>query len=772
MSEANLTQQQTINFFLDDFSISVPKGTTVYEAAKKIGIEIPIFCYLDRMPPFGACRMCLVEVDHMPKLQTACTLEATEGMVVKTQSKIAAEGRKDILEFLLINHPLDCPICDRAGECPLQENTMKYGPGLSRFFETKRQFTKAIILSPVLVLDRERCISCARCTRFSDVISGDHALEFIERGYRTEVGTPHGERAESKFIGNTIMICPVGALTSNVYRFRARPWDNDSINTACTLCPVGCSMIVDSRDGEVMRTRSRENREINDIWMCDKGWFGYEFSSSTNRLTQPLMRQKGQLVPISWEDAINVVTRQIVDAKSNGKLAFFGGNPLTTEENDFLQQLAREGAGVTHIDHHIDPTLQDEFLLSGMEIKIGDCEKLSYIIVLGTDLTEEFPVIWLRLRQAINSGAKLIFFGHFAPEISPYCNEVILHSPGKELAILKENFTKFSDLAKTQQQGAIFVGKQYLNSLQRSEIISELFNFKKSYLNVSINLLEGQGNSFGAQLAHAFANEEDENFSNQNKRLRALDVLLQAAETGWDFLYVVGANPASKFSKNLWNKARKKLKFLVVQDLFLTETAQEADLILPSLSFLEKDGTFITIDGHEQHIQVTKDLPSGIYSDGFIFSLIAENLGLDLTVNRSIFKHLEKRRSELSFEQKPKSNSSIETNQKLEEGELYATFAASLFDEGMRMQNNPHLKKMVKPPVARLHPKEAGKLNLQDLEEIFVESEGNRISVVLKLDQKIAPSTIVLPLGFPEVPVQNLAFQLYNGLKVKISKNM
>ena len=219
-------EENFVHLTIDNMPVKVPKGTTVYTASKQLGIEIPIFCYQDRMPPFGACRVCLVEVEKFGKLQTSCSLEATEGMVVHTQSQKSVNERKNILEFLLINHPLDCPICDKGGECPLQDQALKFGPGESRFFEEKRHFTKALPLGPVLMLDRERCIVCARCTRFGDLISGDHALEFIERGYKTEVGTPDGKPVESKFIGNTINICPVGALTSQVYRFRARPWDN------------------------------------------------------------------------------------------------------------------------------------------------------------------------------------------------------------------------------------------------------------------------------------------------------------------------------------------------------------------------------------------------------------------------------------------------------------------------------------------------------------------------------------------------------------------
>ena len=553
-----------VNFTIDGAAITVPKGTTVYQAAKQLGIEIPIFCYLDRMPPFGACRMCLVEVEKMGKLQTACTLEATEGMAVKTATSMAERGREEMIEFLLINHPLDCPICDRGGECPLQDNALRYGPGLSRFFEEKRRFKKALPLSPVLMLDRERCITCARCTRFSDLLSGDHALEFIDRGYRTEVGTPHGEMADSKFIGNTIMICPVGALTSNVYRFRARPWDNDTTNTSCALCPVGCSMHLDSRDGEIMRTRSNENVKVNDIWMCDKGWFGYEFSTHPDRLLHPLIRRNGKLEPANWDEALTLIAGKVVAAKPGGKLAGWGGNPLTIEENYLFQQLIREGFGVNHLDHRIGSPLlniEEEGVSPGMEMGLEECESLNYAFLLGIDLTEEFPVIWLRLRQAINKGAKVIFIGHYAPEIAPYLNEVILHPPGLEEETLREQIVKMQKIAENGAKGAIFAGRHYLNSPDRLPILDHLQKLKDSRPNLSLNIMEAKGNSLGARLAGMRPDLMPMQGKAQSIGLNAVQLLEKAAVEGWNLLYVAGANPAVKFPTPLWKKARERLDF-------------------------------------------------------------------------------------------------------------------------------------------------------------------------------------------------------------------
>lgn len=762
-----MTEQPLINLTIDGKAVSVPKGTTVYHAAKQLGIGLPIFCYQDRMPPFGACRVCLVEVEKMPKLQTSCTLEATEGMVVKTQSQPAVEGRKGILEFLLINHPLDCPICDRGGECPLQEQAISDGPGESRFFEEKRRFIKAKPLGPVLMLDRERCIICARCTRFGDELAGDHALEFMDRGFKTEVGTPDGGPAESKFIGNTIMICPVGALTSQVYRFRARPWDNEATASTCTLCPVGCSMYLDSRDGEVMRTRSRGNADVNDIWMCDKGWFGYEFSSSTERLTTPLIRRNGTLEAATWDEAINLIASKIQEAKPNGKLAAFGGNPLTVEENYQFQKLMRDGSGTHNVDHRIGSPIfssEEEGIAPGMEMSIGECEKLNYAIFFGLDLTEEFPVIWLRLRQAINKGAKVIFAGNFAPEIAQYFTQTTLHAPGKEIETIQQLTPAITELAQ-KGKGAIFVGRQYLASPNRKAILAELQKLRQNTANTSLNIMEGRGNSMGARFAGMHPDFAPGGQRLEKPGLNALQVLQAAASSGWDFLYVAGANPVTQYPSQLWKETRSKLKFLVVQDLFLTETAAQADVVLPTLSYVEKGGTFLNIERRLQNLMPGKEIPAGIYSDGDIFTLLAAKLNVILGIVPSFSAKIESGRI-------PAHSENI-TNVKSQPTQhdpntLQAVFAHVLFDHGQRMLRDQHLVKMAKEPFARMNPKDANTRNLKD--DDLVSVNGTQVCLKIRLDKQVAESSIILPLGFPEVPMHELSPNLLNGLPIILKK--
>lgn len=736
---------EMIQFTINGQEVRVKKGTTVYQAAKEMGANIPIFCYQDRMPAFGACRVCLVEVDKMPKLQTSCTLVATEGMNVKTESAKAVDGRKGILELLLINHPLDCPICDRGGECPLQENALEHGPGVSEFFEEKRHFTKALPLGPVLMVDRERCIVCARCTRFGETIAGDHALQMIDRGFRTEIGTKDHQTPDSKFIGNTIEICPVGALTSEVYRFRARPWDNDVTPSSCTLCPIGCSLYFDSRDGEIMRTRACENRDVNDMWLCDKGYFGYEFTSSKERLTTPLIRKNGHLQPASYEEAFSLIATKLKEAKPAGKIAAFGGNPLTTEENYLFKKFFTDVLGVNHIDSAIGMNLGG---MPGMEISFATCESLEWIALLGMDITEEFPLLWLRLRQAINRGAKSLFIGHYLPEIAPYLTKTAVHPPGKEREILEKQLSSFIESGK---KGALFIGSQYLNTIHGSTLISFLSKFKND--NVSLNVMSGSGNSMGAH------------FAGMNKRngLKAIDVLREAKQSGWDLLYVAGANPAVKFPGNLFHQAIANLKFLVVQDLFLTETALLADVVLPTLSYVEKGGSFINIEKRVQKLQPGKEVPENIYSDADIFKNLGEKFNVTLDIDANFKNALSQTYVMFENEESPPDERKDEVTTGLK-----CTFAKALFDHGVRMLQNPHLVKLVKKPNFRLNKRVADELKLIAGDQVTVKSSGGIVRGTIEIDDRVADETIVLPLGFREAAVHDLCDELYNGLPVTL----
>jgi len=763
-----------ITLTVDGIEVSVPKGTTVYKAAEQLGTKIPIFCYQDRMPAFGACRVCLVEVEKFNKLQTSCTLEATEGMVVKTQAAKAIQGRQEIIELLLINHPLDCPICDRGGECPLQDNTMNDGPGKSVFVEDKRRFKKPLPLGSVLMLDRERCIACARCTRFGELIAGDSALVFKDRGYRMEVATPGGEPVASKFIGNTIKICPVGALTSQVYRFRARPWDNDVTETCCTLCPVGCSMYFDSRDGEIMRTRSCEDKRINDIWLCDKGWFGYQFTSSSERLQKPLIRKNGILEQVEWQEALDFASAHIQEARINGHTAALAGTALTTEEYFLFQKFARDSLATNHIDYRVGMPLydlSDEGQGPGMEISIDECEELSTIIFLGIDLTEEFPVLWLRLKQAMNKGASTTFLGHYRPEITLHLENVVIHPPGEELASIKQYIPKL--LKERKGKVAFFIGSGYLSLHNRKEILSQIASLKEE--GISVNILEGRGNSMGARFSGFRSDLLPASSPHLVQGLNALQILEKGEQPGWHLLYMAGSNPAALYP-NQWKRIRENTKFIIVQDLFMTKTAATADVVFPTLSYAEKHGSFINIAGNVQKMNPGKAIPPNLYTDAEIFGLLANNLGTPFEVSIRFMRTLEEAKISLPVLQDeiPASENALTdaplNASNISEADLLGVFSHALFDRGERMKRNPALLEMVKDPVIRMHPQELASRNLADGDAVRIDANGISIMTKIQSDNGVALRCVVLPLGFEQFPFAELNPSMRNGFVLTIYK--
>src|SRR5438132_6527334 len=338
---------ETVRLTIDGVAVEVPKGIGLVEAALAARVEIPVFCYEPRLgPPVGACRMCLVEIEGMPKLQAGCTLTVSEGMVVRTAatSPKAADGQEATLEFILVNHPLDCPVCDKGGECPLQDLTFRYGPGNTRMTFPKRTFDKPIPVSPTIALDRERCILCYRCTRFSESVSEDLQLVALNRGAQSVIATFEDEPYRGAFSGNVIELCPVGALTSTQYRFEARPWEIQNAPTVCGMCPVGCNISATTREGKVKRILSRNHPEVDEGWLCDKGRFAYPHLHAPDRIEDPL-RKAGprRFEPLSWTDALDEAERLLRDAGPSIVTALSGSE--TVEQAYALAKLLRQGLG-------------------------------------------------------------------------------------------------------------------------------------------------------------------------------------------------------------------------------------------------------------------------------------------------------------------------------------------------------------------------------------------------------------------------------------------
>ncbi|MBJ7348657.1 MAG: NADH-quinone oxidoreductase subunit NuoG, partial [Thermoleophilaceae bacterium] len=403
--------RKTITFTIDGAQVNAPEGIMLVDAAKYGGVEIPVFCYEPKIGgPVGACRMCLVEIEGIPKLQTACSTPVRDGMSVITRSPRVAEAQNSVVEFLLANHPLDCPVCDKGGECPLQDIAYGWGRGKSRFTEPKRHFEKPVALSPSIAIDRERCILCYRCVRFSQEVSEDHQLVLLERGSQSYVGTFDGNPYIAPFSGNVIELCPVGALTSQAYRFKARPWDVEQGGSVCTLCPAQCNVSHTVRDEQVMRTLARDNNGVDDGWICDKGRFAHQAWQSDQRITQPLVRQGDKLLPARWDHALEVAAAAL--KKSGAKTVALAGGGSSNEEGWLLRRLMLEAVGSPHIDSRRanKPTVEiaQTLFAPSLTAAVPDLEWADAVLVLDCELVDDMPIIDLRIRKGVRrNGVKL-----------------------------------------------------------------------------------------------------------------------------------------------------------------------------------------------------------------------------------------------------------------------------------------------------------------------------------------------------------------------------
>jgi len=659
-------KDELIHLTIDDIPIAVPPGTLVWAAAQQTGIEIPIYCYHPKMPPLGACRMCFVEIEKMPKPpQTACTTPVSEGMIVHTKTEKVIKARKGTLEFLLINHPLDCPICDKGGECDLQDFTMRHGPGGTRFEQYKRHYPKPVPVSDRVMLDRERCILCQRCTRFSSEISMDNGLVMISRGYKMEVGTAPDHAFDSIFSGNTVEMCPVGALTATAYRFKARPWELKRTPSVCNNCSVGCNVRVDVRVDKVMRLMSRTNDDVDDGWLCDRGRWDFDFVNS-QRLRTPLIRRNGQLVAATWDEAFYMIAARLRDIISkHGARAVGGiGSTRTTNEEAYLfQKLLREVIGTPNVDHHHGYFPGPRDTLTGkpwmMTNSIAEIEKASHIVLIAADPYERQPILDLRIKKAMRSGARIYIVNARETELDRFAAQKITipqHGAGAAVKVLLDSVVRqekpkapsTNDKGRVRIDPARTFGTEVTAQLRslaheiaeaRGAIIlyDEMATLEPGCENLAEDLqalavVTGNIDRPGAGVGPLFEDANSLGARDMGLLPDALPGYKPAPETGMTYaemlsspdikaLYVMGANPARHL------ELPSGLEFLVVQDITLTSTAQQADVVLPAVTFAEKDGSMTNIDHHVQAIwHALRPLP-GAKADWEIISEIARRMG-------------------------------------------------------------------------------------------------------------------------------------------------
>jgi NADH-quinone oxidoreductase subunit G len=656
-----------VNLVIDNQPIQVPEGTLVVDAAKKAGIYIPVFCYHPKMEPVGMCRMCLVEVGRPlvnretgqfeleadgsvrvqfgPKLETACTIPVSEGMVVRGFTENVIRGRKDVLEFLLTSHPLDCPICDKGGECPLQNLTMDFGPGKSRFiYDEKIHLAKHFPLGELIVLDRERCIQCARCVRFQEEIVDDPVIGFSQRGRALQIVTYSEPGFDSYFSGNTTDICPVGALTTVDFRFQARPWELKSAATICQQCPVGCNLTVNVRrenksGGNIVikRVMPRQNEWVNEIWICDKGRFAYHFTDSPERLKQPLVRRNGELEPATWEEALDLAARKVGEAGAD--FVVLAGGRLPNEDLFNLKQLAEQQDGkATFYSHMAGGDLVAQVGV-GQGTNFAALGPETAILVVASDLEEEAPVYWLRVKQAAERGARLIVANPRPTKTERYASHILRYPYGGEAALVLGMLNSLSPkrpevpgLAKEfSRDPKVEAAAQALSGAENAIILfgSEGTSLKTSgdLAQACANLLIATGHvgrpNNGLIGVWPHANTQgawDMGFRPEPDLSSALD----SAQA----VLVAAADPAG--DDPTLAESLKSASFLVVQELFLTATARMADVVLPAQAYTEREGTFTNGERRVQRFYPAVPKRPDTLPDFTIAAFLGERLGLDL----------------------------------------------------------------------------------------------------------------------------------------------
>jgi NADH-quinone oxidoreductase subunit G len=607
-SMAAVAGVQLVNISINDTELQVPKGELIVESIKRFGLEVPIFCYHPRMKPVGMCRMCLVEVGmkqpdgtirKMPKPQTACTLPASEGLAIYTDSELVHTDRRGVLEFLLINHPLDCPVCDRGGECPLQNNTLFYGPSTSRFVEFKRHAPKAFPLSEYVTLDLERCIQCGRCVRFTEEISGDSQLAFRFRGNNMQPSTFQMTDFDSKFSGNVIEICPVGALTSSTYRFRARPWDLQTRPGICTLCSNGCNVYIDYRQGEIVRVNGRTNEAVNEEWTCDRGKFGHQIFNSEDRLTAPLIRRGNELVESRWAEAYS----EILSAIPGSKVAGLVSGALTNEDYFLLGRLFRQELKSDDLDHRFTKHLTPPD--TNRKATIDSYEFRKSILLFGTSLADEEPILFLRIRKAwFKNGARVVVAHHSPTDADSFAHVVLRYRPGTE-AILAKALKDGADPATIEGQTGIRAAD--FEEARRVLAEDSAIVATRALLNepegpAAIEALRGenfslyglQANDEGAALLGVYPQSGGKN---------TREILEGCAGGSINSLWLIGVDPFAQIEDHeLVRKALENVDFLVVQHWIETEAIHYASVVLPMTAPAETEGTYTNLEGRVQRM--------------------------------------------------------------------------------------------------------------------------------------------------------------------------
>jgi NADH-quinone oxidoreductase subunit G len=642
-------EQKLISLTIDGREVQAVEGSMLIDAAKASDVEIPYFCYEPKLgKPVGACRQCLVEIEGIPKLQTSCSTPVRDGMIVNTQIERVRDAQNAIVEFLLVNHPLDCPVCDKGGECPLQDITFGWGKGRSRVIEPKRHFVKPLALSPLIAIDRERCILCYRCVRFSQEIAEDWQLIFTERGSHTFVGTHDGHPYVAPFSGNIIELCPVGALTSQPYRFRARPWDIEGAGGICTLCPSQCNVEFTVRDDRVMRVLARENPGVDDGWLCDKGRFAYQAIHVDERITTPLVRDPGgELRPAGWDEALAAAGSL---AGHRGHSAALVGGQASNEEAFLLGRLVREALGSDDIDSRphgaVELDVARALAAPARQASVQDIEFAHTVLVLGTEPLDDSPILDLRIRKGVRrNGVRLAVASARPSTLDPNAELSIRYAPGSEVEFLSGLEWAFDHPGSgpTHELAAMLRdGGEDAVILWGESLPAEALGFLLRIVDkLGLAGRDGAGlleipsgaNSRGIREAGALPNAGP-GYSEAGPGRSAAEIARAAVDGEVTALYLFQVDPLRDLpGRAVWEQALARADVVIAHASVLTQgLAEHATVVFPAESSAEKEGTVVHPDGRLQRLRSAIRHPGQVRAGWQVLADLARACGLDTGV--------------------------------------------------------------------------------------------------------------------------------------------
>ncbi|MBI3958675.1 MAG: NADH-quinone oxidoreductase subunit NuoG [Chloroflexi bacterium] len=848
-----------VTLTIDGKQLSVAPGMLLVDAAQTVNIEIPVFCSHPKLDPVGCCRMCMVEIEgpRGSRLATACTTPVAEGMVVHTKSKQVQEVQEANLAFLLLNHPLDCPICDKGGECPLQDQTLRFGPGISQLVEPKRLAKKNYDISDLIVLDQERCVLCWRCIRYLEEWEDKPQLGLHERGSQTVIDIQDGQPVDARTSGNIIDICPVGALTNRISRFAYRPWEVERTPSVCAHCSIGCNIRVDTRTHTIRRIVGRENMQVNDQWICDKGRFAHHWVNGERRLETPLLRKNGELVPVQWSEALDFVAGRLSGVKQQhgaSAIGAIGSAKIGNESNYLLQRLFRSVIGANNIDHRDGadvaalstglPALADL-----MKPQYGPNPKVDTIFLFGIDPSEELPILDLHLKRAVKKGGARLIIAHPRKiELTRYNGPYLAYEPGSEATLLngllraaaaqKEGLNSgalshladikkwtaeaddqaLRDLCRTDpaavkaaaallaksEKALIIYGPQAARGSDGPSIRDGLANLafltghadRLAFVGLEAN---SQGTRDMGLLPDRLPGHAALNNSDAVKRLEHLwecklpsaagKSYKQMLDGGVKALYVMGADPASE--RPDWAEKLAGLELLVVQELYLTETAKRADVVLPALGWAESDATFTNLERRVQRAPAAVTPPqSRAAADWMILTHLARKLGAHWhfadakAVGAEIAKAVPIYRGltwDALGDQGAQWDASAlrgkpelkEVRQKVAKGSkeypLTLVTGTVLFDGGTLFGATEKLEGVTVAPVVALSPADASRLGLAEGAPVSVRSPEGSLALTVHVSEQIQPGSAWIPESLPGAPVG----ALLNGSvvqRVKVEK--